>query len=154
MDGTAIRAEDGETDEEISGVRRGGGGYEGDADGNVAGGAGGTGSGAQGEVKQLIEALEKRIKQLEDEAKAAKNKSNQEGKYELVNVKQMTPSVLKDSTAFRTWREEFERYAGLKVRGMQEVLKLIGGKKQWGTGLQDDVDKKLKELGYWTDRVK
>ena len=81
-----------------------------------------------------------------------KAKSSEGGRYELVNVKLMTPSTLKDNSTFRTWREEFERYVGLKVRGMQDVLKLIGGKRQWGTDLQEEVNKMLKELGYWEDR--
>ena len=38
-------------------LRRGEGGYEGDAERDVAGQAGGAGGGAQGEVRQLIEAL-------------------------------------------------------------------------------------------------
>ena len=109
-------------------LRRGGGGYEGET---VAGNAGG---GTGGEVRRLIEVLERRINQLEEEAKIMKNelekktKGNESSKYELVNMKEMTPKVLKDSTAFRTWREEFERWSGLKVKGMQDVLKLIGGK--------------------------
>ena len=53
-----------------------------------------------------------------------KTKINESGKYELVNVKNMTPSILKDGTAFRTWREEFERYAGLKIKGMQESFNI------------------------------
>ena len=44
----------------------------------------------------------------------------------------LAPSVLKDGTAFRTWREEFERYSGLKIRGMHEVLKLIGERSSGG----------------------
>ena len=64
----------------------------------------------------------------------------------------MTPSVLKDTTAFRPWREEFERWAGLKIKGTQEILKLIGGKKQWSTELQEEVDKRLKKLGYLDDK--
>ena len=29
---------------------------------------------------------------------------------------------------------------------------MIGGKKQWSSELQEEVDKKLKELGYWEDK--
>ena len=161
-DGVDKVARDGDTDDEL-----GGGGYEGgtasvaaggEAQGEARRGGGGYDSGADGEVKRLISALEKRIKQLEDEAKTMKKelerkaKSSEGGRYELVNVKLMTPSTLKDNSTFRTWREEFERYVGLKVRGMQDVLKLIGGKRQWGTDLQEEVNKMLKELGYWEDR--
>ena len=65
------------------------------------------------------------------EAKAKTTKQAEGSKFELVNMKNMTPSVLKDGTAFRSWREDFERYAGLKVKGLQEVLKVIGGRKNW-----------------------
>ena len=105
-------------------IGRGEGGYNGGAEGGVRE--------AGGEVRRMVEVLERRIGQLEEELKATKKelerktKVNEGYKYELVNVKQMTPSVLKDSTSFRTWREEFERWAGLKVRGMQDVLKVIG----------------------------
>ena len=58
-------------------------------------------------------------------------KRSEGSRFELVNQKNMTPSVLKDGTAFRNWREEFERYAGIKVKGLQGVLKLIGGRKNW-----------------------
>ena len=40
----------------------------------------------------------------------------------------------------------------MKVRGLQEILKLIGGRKNWGEELQDTVEKKLKDLGYEKDR--
>ena len=68
-------------------------------------------------------------------------------RYELVNIKNMTPSPLKDGTAFRSWREDFERWAGLKVKGLQEVLKLIGGRRSWSSDVQSEVDDKLKSLG-------
>ena len=63
-DGIGIRAGDDGEDAEV--LRRGGGGYEGEA---VAGDArGGTGGG----VRRLIEVLERRINQLEEEAKVMK----------------------------------------------------------------------------------
>ena len=64
----------------------------------------------------------------------------------------MTPSVLKDGATFRTWREEFERWSGLKVKGLQEILKMIGGKKSWNDEVQKDVEKKLETLGYRDDQ--
>ena len=69
------------------GIRRGAGGYEG---GTVPGAAGGE---AQGEVRQLIAALEARIKQLEEEARSTK-KESKEDEVEFVDIKSMKPSVL------------------------------------------------------------
>ena len=99
---------------------------------------------------QKIAELEAKIKALEAQLKGTR--SVEGSKYELVNLKQMTPSVLKDGTAFRSWREEFERWSGLKVKGLQEILKVIGGRKQWSEELQEEVDKKLKALGYLSDK--
>ena len=90
--------------------------------------------------------MERRIKDLEEKANSAKN--SESSNFELVNIKSMEPSVLKDATTFRTWREEFERWAGLKVKGLQEVLKLIGGRKHWSSELQEEVDRKLRTLKY------
>ena len=70
----------------------------------------------------------------------------------MVNIKNMTPNVLKDGTAFRNWREELERWAGLKVKGLQEILKMIGGRKHWSDELQEEVDKKLFALDYLDDK--
>ena len=50
---------------------------------------------------------------------------------EVVDKKKMSPNILKDGTTFRVWREEFERYSGLRVKGIQGVLKEIGGKRSW-----------------------
>ena len=128
----------GTSDDEL----RGGGGYEGGtvtgaADGEAqgsgrrgGGGYNGGDAGGEGHVQQKIQALEKRIEEMEAQLKKAK--SVEGNKFELVNLKQMTPSVLKDGTTFRTWREEFERYAGIKVKGLQGIMKMIGGKKSWG----------------------
>ena len=118
-------------------VRRGGGGYE--------GGAGSETRDSGNFVQGRIDALEKRIKELEQ--KAEDSKRSEGGKFELVNVKNMTPTTLKDGTAFRVWREDFERWAGLKVRGLQEILKLIGGRKSWGEELKGMAEKRLKDLG-------
>ena len=59
----------------------------------------------------------------------------------------MSPNVLKDGTAFRVWREEFERWSGLKVKGMQEVLRWLGGRKEWSTELEVKLREKLEEFG-------
>ena len=40
----------------------------------------------------------------------------------------------------------------MKVKGLQEILKVIGGRKQWSEELQEEVDKKLKALGYLSDK--
>ena len=122
------------------GIRRGVGGYNGEAE--TTGGVSGTG----GEVRELIKALEQRIKDLEEKAKATKQSEG--NRFELVNIKNMTPNVLKDGTAFRNWREDFERWAGLKVKGLQDILKLVGGSKHWGEAMQEQVDRRLKVLGY------
>ena len=89
-DGRDIRAGDDGADAEE--IRRGEGGYDGGAEGGVRE--------AGGEVRRMVEVLERRIGQLEEELKATKKelerktKVNEGYKYELVNVKQMTPSVL------------------------------------------------------------
>ena len=101
-------------------------------------------------MKNLPEELQKKIKELEAKVEACRKAEG--SKFELVNQKNMTPSLLKAGTAFRNWREEFERYAGLKVKGLQGVLKLIGGRKSWGDGLQGEVNNKLKSLGYEDDK--
>ena len=136
--GLDIRAGvDGEDVEELT---RGEGGYEGGAQGEVRrggegynGGAVGGSAGSESEgavrVQERIDAPERKIKELEEKLNASKQENN---KYELVNVKNMTPTVLKDGTAFRNWREDFKRFAGMKVKGLQELLKLVGGRKQWG----------------------
>ena len=138
-DGIGVRAGDDAEDAEL--LRRGGDGYNGEAE--TVGGVGGP----EGEVTvqqriavlerkiSEVKELEKKVKELEEKLKKAKQTEG--SKFELVNQKHMTPTVLKDGTAFRTWREEFERWAGLRIRGMNEVLKLIGGRKQWGSELQE-----------------
>ena len=50
-------------------------------------------------VKERIEALEKKIAELEAQIKASK--TSESSQFELVNMKNMTPTVLKDGTAFR-----------------------------------------------------
>ena len=73
-------------------ARRGGGGYNGGA---VGGSAGSESEGAV-RVQERIEALEKKIKELEEKLNANKQESN---KYELVNVKNMTPTVLMEPSS-------------------------------------------------------
>ena len=97
-------------------VRRGVGGYERDAEA-------GNGGGPQEEVsvKNRVEILERKIKELEGRLKETKSEE-----VEFVDRKQMRPNVPKDGTTFRVWREEYERWSGLKLKGMQEVLKWLG----------------------------
>ena len=105
---------DGEDVEELT---RGEGGYEGGAQGEVrrgedgynggtVGGNAGSDSGGAVNVQQRIEALERKIAELEAQIKTSK--SSESSQFELVNMKNMTPTVLKDGTAFRNWREDFE----------------------------------------------
>ena len=105
-DGVDIRAGGGVFDEVDEDLRRGEGGYEDGAETNP----GGVGE-VSGAVKRLIEALEKRIKELEKQVQTMRGNNA----LEFVNVKQMTPTVLKEGVAFRIWREEFERWSGIKV---------------------------------------
>ena len=70
-DGVDIRAGGGVFDE-VDPELRGEGGYNGEAE-TVAGNAGGGGgTGGDGAVRQLVQALERRIAQLEEEVKSAK----------------------------------------------------------------------------------
>ena len=130
-DGVDKVARDGDTDEELGGR----GGYEGGAEtGEAVGGAQGSGarrrgvggydgepgsaggSEGSGNVQRRIAALEKEIEIMKEKIK--RSTQGESSKYELVNQKQMTPTILKDGATFRTWREEFERWSGLKVKGM------------------------------------
>ena len=69
--------------------------------GQGRGGQGGVGE-AQGSgnfVQNQIKMLERKIQELEAKVDACKRSEG--SKFELVNQKNMTPSVLKDGTAFR-----------------------------------------------------
>ena len=136
-DGTEVRAGGGVFDEVDPDLRRGEGGYNG---GTVPVAAGGEADGAGGvsAVMRMVEMLERRIRELE---KQVREEGGNKG-IEFVNVKQMTPAVLKEGVAFRTWREEFERWTGIKVDGMQEMLKWLGGQEE----LTEDVDERVKRM--------
>ena len=111
VDGTEVRAGGGVFDEVDPDLRRGEGGYNGETE--TTGGVGQTED--VGAVRRLVDALERRIKELEKKGSAGV------GGVEFVNVKQMTPTILKEGVTFRLWREEFERWAGLELKGMQEI---------------------------------
>ena len=90
-DGGVNRLAGGDSDDEI--LRRGEGGYN-----RVpVTGAAGRGTEDVGEVRRMVQAMEQRIRQLEEELKATKkdldkkSKGNEGSKYELVNMKEMTP---------------------------------------------------------------
>ena len=82
--------------EQLAGSEHDDGGYDGEPERNGrVGGSEGSGN----FVQNRIDALEKRIKQLEEEAKTMrrelekKGKGTEGSKYELVNVKQMAPNI-------------------------------------------------------------
>ena len=81
---------------------------------------------------------------MEEEGKRKDSKAEE---VEFVDIKQMRPNVLKDGTTFRVWREEFERWSGLRVRGMQEVLRWLGGRKEWNSELEGMLKGNLEEYG-------
>ena len=93
-DGTeAYAGEDGQDVEEI---RRGEGGYNREVEA-VAGGAGGGGGTEEVvNLQRRVEALEKKLKEME-----ARSRETKEEEVEFVDKKKMSPSVLKDGTTFR-----------------------------------------------------
>ena len=153
--GIGIRAGGGggisDDDVGVGDIRRGEGGYKGEPEDGKVGES-------QGEVRQLIARLEERIRQLEEEAKVTKRElERREGRteeVEFVDQKQMRPNVLKDGTTFRVWREEFERWTGLKLKGMQDVLRWLGGRKEWSGELEVKLNEKLEEHGLGGKRQK
>ena len=142
-DGIGVRAGDDGEDAEI--LRRGEGGYNRDAE--TTGGLGGPGG--EVNVQRRIEVLEAKIaelKLLEKKIKEIEKKQSAgAGTVEFVDTKQMRPNILKEGVAFRVWREEFERWAGLKLDGMNEALKWLGGRKEWA---QDKMEEELERHGH------
>ena len=101
------------------------------------------GAEVDGSVRRRVAILEKKLIKMEERLKDKKKEE-----IEFVDSKQLRPEVLKDGTAFKVWREEFERWAGIKVKGMQEVLRWIGGRREWTEALGNQVRDKLKEHGH------
>jgi len=75
-------------------------------------------------------------------------KEKKRDEIEFLDAKQMRPEVLKDGTTFKIWREEFDRWAGLKVKGMQEIMRWLGGRKEWSDEVEKHIEAKLKESGH------
>ena len=102
---------------------------------------------ADGSVRRRVAVLEKKLIKMEERIKEKKA-----AEIEFVDPKQMRPEVLKDGTTFKIWREEFERWAGLKVKGMQEIMRWLGGRKEWSDEVEKHIELKLKESSH--DKVK
>ena len=75
----------------------------------------------EGSVKEV----EKRLKEEMEEVKKVTSEESNAKRQTLVNIKMMTPSVYKEGSSWKDWREEIEDYTDEVYEGMAEELKRV-----------------------------
>ena len=75
-------------------------------------------------MEEIVKDVEKRLKEeMEQVSKNAEEKDTK--RQTLVHIKMMTPSVYKEGSSWKDWREEIEDYADEVCEGMAEELKRV-----------------------------
>ena len=76
-------------------------------------------------MEESVKEVEKRLKDEMEEVRKRTLEENANKKQTLVNIKMMTPSVYKEGSSWKEWREEIEDYTDEVYEGMAEDLKRV-----------------------------
>jgi len=76
-------------------------------------------------MEESVKEVEKRLKDEMEEVRKRTLEENVNKKQTLVNIKMMTPSVYKEGSSWKEWREEIEDYTDEVYEGMAEELKRV-----------------------------
>ena len=97
-------------------------------------------------MEEIVKDVEKRLKEeMEQVSKNAEEKDTK--RQTLVNIKMMTPSVYKEGSSWKDWREEIEDYADEVYEGMAEELKRV-------REVNKEIEKGTMKSTWWDKRQK
>ena len=75
--------------------------------------------------EESVKEIDERLQDQMEEVRKSAVEANKDKKHTLVNIKMMMPSVYKEGSSWKDWREEIEDYTGEVYEGMADELKRV-----------------------------
>ena len=101
----------------------------------------------QRRMEESVKEVEQRLKREMEEVKKKASEETNHRKQTLVNIKMMTPSVYKEGSSWKDWREEIEDYTDEVYEGMADELKRV-------RETNKEIEKGMMNATWWEKRQK
>ena len=98
-------------------------------------------------MEESVKEVEQRLKREMEEVKKKASEETNHRKQTLVNIKMMTPSVYKEGSSCKAWREEIEDYTDEVYEGMADELKRV-------RETNKEIEKGMMNATWWEKRQK
>ena len=98
-------------------------------------------------MEESVKEVEKRLKEEMDDVRKKTVEEGEHKKQTLVNIKMMTPSVYKEGSSWKEWREEIEDYTDEVYEGMAEELKRVRETNR-------EIERGMISVKWWEKRQK
>ena len=96
-------------------------------------------------MEESVKEVEQRLKGEMEEVKKKASEESTHRKQTLVNIKMMTPSVYKEGSSWKDWREEIEDYTDEVYEGMADELKRVREANR-------EIEKGMMSVTWWEKR--